>query len=1084
MDNDNQLLSEYAHQGSERAFRELVRRHINMVHSAALREARGNVSLAEDITQEVFTELARCAAKLSTHPAIAGWLYTCVRRITANIRRAEDRRQRREQEAFTMNELLGPNSNDQLWLQVRPVLDDVMHELDQKDRTAVVLRFFEDLSLKEVGAALGLSENAARMRVDRALEKLHGQLSRRGIKSTASTLAVVLVAGAALSASSALAANVATGALTAAAASHSAAFTLAKFLSSARVKIAIAGAVAVLAVALVALHRGQLNHVEAKISPESTTPAVAPSLAGGAGQNNSPAGNAASTNIVIVPQMALRLVDAETAAPLPGAKLYLFYMFPDGRGKVVRASTDADGRLAVDVPQAPYHFLNMFVTADSHVPKVTTWGERRSMPLEYTMRLERGITIGGMVVDEAGNPIAGAKIEFDGPGNNMALAENIQFGPDTAAVTDANGQWSCNMIPKEYDGITLVVTDKEHAETRLSVQLKAPDANRIVVTMATGFSIKGLVQDSNGQPVKGAKIRQVHLNDEPERAEMTDASGAFEFKAMKAGELMLSVQADGYAPEVKTLQVGGNVAGLQFQLGRGWVLRGRITDEEGNPVPHAFIETTRRGIDKIKWSTNANADGRFEWNSAPQEPLLYSVLAEGFSRAYAQTLQADGSEQDIKLTRSQPEKENIQITGTAVDTATGQPLDTFKVFVSECDSDWAFPLEFYVTGKDGQFALSLGAKSNHPAYRIQIEQEGYLPAVSEKFLRTNGNQTLAFKLQKGAGPSGVVLLPNGEPAVGAAVLLCTPLAGVTLDSPAHVQSGINTTTYRTQTDSAGKFSIAPAVDPQGLIIVHDEGYAEVAPADLGAATNIVLQPWGSVKGRLMSGAQPVANKRVVARNQVLHYSDTGRRFGFVTFNFETTTDDGGNFSFDKVPPGSCKVFQEQETSGIWLESHDVSVAIKAGAVTEVALGGTGRTVVGKAILNSATGSIDWRSVPVVLQSKIDVVPAKRQDYPTTQAYIAADERYRESRQNQRQFGVLCGRDGSFQLSDVPAGTYEMNIEICDSGQDSVVPQDISQPKPVLGSVVREVTVPDDGSTEPLDLGILELTPRQNSASVQ
>src|SRR5438477_1101355 len=130
MDTDNQLSQSYAANGSERAFRELVERHIHLVHSAALRESRGNDPLAEDISQAVFTELARRATKLSRHPALAGWLYTCVRRMTANVRRADYRRKRREQEALTMNAILSPDPADRLWQQVRPELDDVMHELN------------------------------------------------------------------------------------------------------------------------------------------------------------------------------------------------------------------------------------------------------------------------------------------------------------------------------------------------------------------------------------------------------------------------------------------------------------------------------------------------------------------------------------------------------------------------------------------------------------------------------------------------------------------------------------------------------------------------------------------------------------------------------------------------------------------------------------------------------------------------------------------------------------------------------------------------------------------------------------------
>src|SRR6266704_45473 len=114
MDTDKQLLHSYAANGSEHAFRELVERHIHLVHSAALRESGGDDPLAEDITQAVFAELARRATQLVRHPALAGWLYTCVRRMTANVRRAQDRRQRREQEVFTLNELLGSEPTDPL----------------------------------------------------------------------------------------------------------------------------------------------------------------------------------------------------------------------------------------------------------------------------------------------------------------------------------------------------------------------------------------------------------------------------------------------------------------------------------------------------------------------------------------------------------------------------------------------------------------------------------------------------------------------------------------------------------------------------------------------------------------------------------------------------------------------------------------------------------------------------------------------------------------------------------------------------------------------------------------------------------
>jgi len=231
MANDNELLREYARSASEAAFAELVHRHVNMVYSTTLRETNGDASLAQELTQLVFVELSRKASSLLDHPALAGWLYTCVRWTAANARRAEDRRQRRQLEYQTMSELLSSDSPESTWQQVRPVLDDTLHELGEMDRAAIVLRFFEDLSLQQVGTQLGLNENAARMRVDRALKKLHDLLLKRGVTSTGSALAAALTAGAIVSAPSGLAASIATSALLPAAA-HSMTVTSAKLLKT------------------------------------------------------------------------------------------------------------------------------------------------------------------------------------------------------------------------------------------------------------------------------------------------------------------------------------------------------------------------------------------------------------------------------------------------------------------------------------------------------------------------------------------------------------------------------------------------------------------------------------------------------------------------------------------------------------------------------------------------------------------------------------------------------------------------------------------------------------------------------------
>ncbi|MEO7799716.1 MAG: sigma-70 family RNA polymerase sigma factor [Opitutaceae bacterium] len=188
MTDDAELLRRYAKQSSEAAFAELVERHLALVYSTALRQLNGDAHLARDVAQTVFTALARKASSLSRHGSLVGWLYLGAHHAAAQAVRGERRRQAREHEVFTMNEIFSEGETSADWDRVRPVLDEAMRELAAADREAVLLRYFEQQPFAEIGDALRLSEDAARMRVDRALEKLRALLGRRGINSTAAAL--------------------------------------------------------------------------------------------------------------------------------------------------------------------------------------------------------------------------------------------------------------------------------------------------------------------------------------------------------------------------------------------------------------------------------------------------------------------------------------------------------------------------------------------------------------------------------------------------------------------------------------------------------------------------------------------------------------------------------------------------------------------------------------------------------------------------------------------------------------------------------------------------------------------------------
>lgn len=366
--------------------------------------------------------------------------------------------------------------------------------------------------------------------------------------------------------------------------------------------------------------------------------------------------------------------------------------------------TNSQGQATVELPRT-LEILRLWARADEYVPLFAHWEghpwpggeEMLPIPEEFTFKLEKGTTIGGIVKNEDGQPISGVKVEAmyqrdrsEGEPQDKQIINIWLAEGDDACTTDAQGRWTLNNVPKGNDiNLAAKVTHpdyvsdqswrrlpyEENAVTRdtavpsgeASLTLLRKQGSTIV--MHRGFFLTGTVLDPHGKPVAGAVVAwgkdpYGETSGVVYRHEVrTDAQGIYRFPALPPGVMRVTVMAEGCAPDMRMINIAPNSPKLDFQLKAGRMLRIRFVDGSGEPIPEVGvqIEGWRGGkslynikhpiVLDTKIPNMADKNGIYQWTWAPDDEVLYNYGKEGYGESRSQPFTANGTEHEIRLSR-------------------------------------------------------------------------------------------------------------------------------------------------------------------------------------------------------------------------------------------------------------------------------------------------------------------------------------------------------------------------------------------------------------------------------------------------
>lgn len=783
-------------------------------------------------------------------------------------------------------------------------------------------------------------------------------------------------------------------------------------------------------------------------------------------------------------KMQVKVVD-QTGKPIVGAKIHasIWDLDPTKRGDFPNRdyAVDESGLANIERPRE-LRILRLWASHPDFVCLFTHWEEGehdngRLLPAEFTFTLPKGIEIGGQIVDEAGKPVEGVRVEATLRDDSPVAADqpNVLFNTwlatqEDAAVSDHEGHWLVKNVPANFD---------RDAQNRVSLRFNHPEflpipgdgpqaiqpsfasdalrAQTLRTTLKSGFRLEGVVRDPSGKPVAGALVIR---GDDPygqwgSQEVVTDDQGHYRLPALPSGKLTVTVVAKGWGPLMVEFNLDRDGNKLNFELGPGRPLNLKIVEPSGKPVSKCYVSVQEWRGKKSLYNYShpnvinsgiprrANDQGIYTWDWAPGDAVKYQIGTPGF--IYQQVeLTATGDQQMITL---QPE---IKISGTVTDAVSGKSIPRFAVHPT-----LIFRKDFYgqdnqdvTSGVEGRFSLKLDRTD--VSYCLLIEADGYRAAVGQPFHITSGDHREDFKLQTAPLLKGRILDLQGRPLKGVQVHLATVVRPLQYNNendfmgrPPYV------------TDDGGRFQFVPQTGPYKLVALHAQGYLRLDFDQDAQPGDIQLQPWAHIKGTLWQEGRPVPNATILV--QALREKAFDQYI--LRESRQVRTDAAGHFVFAKIPPERIVI---RPLLRVWEEypitsSRQLPLDLKPGEMVDLDFGGKGAQITGRVVLkgdvpqdfdlNYSLNYLIRRGSALPPPAELRAV-AKNAQQGWSESLLWSAEGERSMELYERHF-VRLRPDGHFLVNGVAPGEYDFAISVYERPQGCLIDPIAIQIVPVV-----------------------------------